>query len=156
MKRLTLIRGLPGAGKTSLATRLAGVEVFEADDFFLLEDGTYRYDPNLVSKAHSWCQSQANAHLKDGHSCAVSNTFSKRWEMEPYLRMADAHGARVVVIDLFDGGCTDDELAERTTHDVPKGRIAKMRKGWEHEWRVGETRSPWKRRHKEPRIRSDV
>tara|TARA_Y100000034_G_scaffold99818_1_gene122831 strand:- start:2886 stop:3155 length:270 start_codon:yes stop_codon:yes gene_type:complete len=74
----------------------------------------------------------------------VHNTFSTRWEMEPYLRMAG--GTTVVsVLDLFDGGCTDEELFKRNSHGVPLETITAMRARWEHDWKVGNPLPPWER-----------
>lgn len=129
-----LVRGLPGAGKSTLAQRL-GVPVVEADDFFMV-GGEYRFDPNFIMDAHASCQRRAESLLRDGVSVVVANTFSRRWEMEPYIRMARAYGVRLTVVDLFDGGKSDGVLAARCAHGVPVARIAEMRARWEHDWRT--------------------
>jgi hypothetical protein len=76
----------------------------------------------------------------------VANTFTQRWEMEPYLRMASQYGARIVVIDAFDGGMTDEELAVKNIHGVPVEGIRAMRNRWEADWRAGDPRPPWERK----------
>lgn len=54
MQTLTLIRGLPGAGKSTLASELVSREPntkhFEADMFFV-EDGMYRFDKSKLNGA---------------------------------------------------------------------------------------------------------
>lgn len=142
---LFLVRGLPGSSKSTTAARM-GVAVVSADDFFVGEDGVYRFNPKDLGAAHSMCQMSAKKALIDGESVAVANTFTQRWEMEPYLRMAAKFGARVVVTDCFDAGMTDEELAQTNVHGVPVDTIAAMRSRWEHDWRSGDTRAPWERK----------
>ncbi len=61
--KLTLVRGLPGAGKSTFA----GSEAIEADQYFcILSDtdvygyptGEYRFDPKQLKDAHAWCQNR--------------------------------------------------------------------------------------------------
>ena len=143
---LFLIRGLPGAGKTSLLMNYIDVAAFAADDYFTNEFGEYEFNPSLLPKAHARCQMSASEALKDGHDVAVHNTFTQRWEMQPYIEMAEENGARLTVIDLFDGGLTDEELEKRNTHGVPKDAIARMRARYEHDWKSENPRAPWERK----------
>ena len=94
--------------------------------------------------------------MEDGvsHFFAVTNTFTCRWELEPYLKMASKHGWQVVVIDLFDGGLTDEELAARGTHGVPAEGIRRMRERYEHCWRTGDPLHPMDRGRGAARRRS--
>ena len=113
---LYLIRGLPGAGKTTLAHRIAPL-VYSADDYF----GTgalYCYDATKIKEAHEWCQEKVRAAIKSGLDIAVANTFTRRWEMQPYF-------------DIIDTCFSDSELAARCIHGVPAAKIAEMRARWE-------------------------
>jgi hypothetical protein len=103
------------------------------DDFFLLT-GTYRFDASKLGQAHSWCQENTLRALKDPEclDVIVNNTFSMAWERKPYLRMAEDTKTRVCVIDLFDGGLSDGDLARRNIHGVPENVIRNMRQRWEH------------------------
>jgi predicted kinase len=144
---LTLIRGLSGTGKTNrawaLARERARPRLFSADDFFMVGD-EYRFDPTLIPQAHAACISGALAAL-DGHSVIVHNTFAQRWEMEPYLAAAAERNIPVTVIDLFDAGRTDAELAARNNHGVPEASIAAMRSRWEINWWEADRCPPWDR-----------
>ena len=123
---LYLIRGLPGSGKTTLAHRIAPM-VFSADDYFVEEDGVYRYRPDAIKDAHESCYMHTRDVLAAGHRhVAVANTFSRRWEMGPYRGLADA----VVEISI-ETLLTDAELAARCVHGVPVEKIAAMRARWE-------------------------
>ena len=142
---LYLIRGLPGSGKSDLADSL-GLPVYSADDFFYeLGKGTYAYDPSRIKEAHEACQNNTRLSLQVKEGAVVANTFAKRWELEPYINMAREFGVRLTIMDLFDGGLTDEQLAERNLHDVPAIKISQMRAGWEHCWREGDPRPPWER-----------
>ena len=172
---LFLIRGLPGSGKDTLAARLKGpglapssiVRIHSADDFFMSHNQnwtkhpfetvgprhrrratpptTYNFDPKKLPQAHKACQEDCDASLEDGYDVAICNTFSCRWELQPYLDLAKKHDATVIVMDLFDAGLTDEELAERNTHGVPVESIAAMRRRWESEWTMYSPLPPWER-----------
>ena len=147
MVTIYLIRGLPGSGKTALASKLRSYyDMVAADDYFLDDDGVYQFDPKALPKAHAWCLDIATKQTKGDRSAAVHNTFTQRWEMEPYIRLAEETGARLVVVSLFDGGLTDEALAERNSHGVPVEAIARMRERFEHDWKSGNPLPPWERR----------
>jgi len=59
--------------------------------------------------------------------------------------MGKRYGYRVAVVSVFDGGCTDEELAERNEHGVPLEGIVKMRERYEHDWKNGDPLPPWER-----------
>ena len=59
MKKLLLIIGIPGSGKSTLAKRIkaenpefATANIWEADMFFIDENGNYNWDPNYIKSAH--------------------------------------------------------------------------------------------------------
>ncbi len=144
-KTLLIVRGLPSSGKSSFATLVADTLV-SADDFpGLYEDG---FNPSLLPQAHAWCQRTIRESLitqPNRPIVAVANTFSQRWEMEPYLVIASELGARSYVVDLFDAGLSDAELEARNTHGVPLTGIQAMRGRWEHDWKIGNPVPPWLR-----------
>jgi len=146
---LYIVRGLPGSGKSTVASTF-GVEVAEADQFFINpETGFYDFDASKLSAAHDFCQAKAAKALEAGNSVAVANTFTQAWEMEPYLVMSEKFKARFVVVDVFDSGMTDQELADKNEHDVSDRIIHNMRLRWEHDWRKGDLRPPWERNTRE-------
>ena len=143
---LFAIRGLPGSGKSSLGLLLRDAATIAADDYFIdNDDGIYRFDPSKLSAAHADCLQRAQRILALGNDVAVCNTFSQRWELEPYITAAAAVypvPARLVVMDLYDGGLTDSELAARNLHGVPEAGINRMRLRWEHDWKAGNPNPP--------------
>lgn len=139
---LYIVRGLPGSGKSTLGATLAAGRCYSADDFFVGEDGVYRFDPTKLSEAHSACQENVARALGAGEVVAVANTFCERWELMPYFKIAK--GARLVVISLYDQGYNDVELARRNSHGVPAEAIRKMRQRYDHAL-TGDPRAPWER-----------
>ena len=75
-----------------------GPLVVSADDFFIDRSGHYVFLPNLLPKAHEWCQSSARKAMRAGRSpVVVDNTNLQAWEMQPYLRMARENGFKVLI-----------------------------------------------------------
>jgi predicted kinase len=142
---LYLIRGLPGSGKTTFANSLKVGAVCSADDYFM-RGNEYHFNPQKLPEAHSFCQMRARIACEKRVDCAVANTFSCRWEMEPYLSFASKVDIRVFVVDLFDSGLTDKQLAYRNTHGVPEAVIKVMRERWEHDWKQSNPLPPWERK----------
>ena len=149
-KVLFIIRGLPGSGKSTIGNCFQFPtgeipSVYSADDYFMV-DGEYKFDRFKLTEAHNLCQTRVFTTLRNGYSCAVANTFTERWEMEPYILAAKEYDCRVIVVDCFDGGMTDEELAAKNIHGVPVEGIKAMRSRWQHDWRAGDTRPPWERK----------
>ncbi|MER2497927.1 ATP-binding protein [Vibrio neptunius] len=123
--KLTIVRGLPGSGKSTLAKTL-GVNHYEADMYFVDDNGDYEFRPEHIAKAHDWCQYMARDSLLNGQSVVVSNTFVMRWEIAPYYQMAQRYGAEFEIIE-----CKDNY---GNIHGVTSVTIQQMKKRWQ-EWR---------------------
>lgn len=121
-KILYLIRGIPGSGKSTLAKQLAltnNMDHFEADMYFIDEDGKYNFDLNHLMNAHDWCFDQVNRRLLRGKSVIVSNTFTRWREMREYVETAMENGYDVKIIHcLGDFG---------SIHCVPEEAMKRMR-----------------------------
>ena len=139
-KYIIIIRGLSGSGKTTLAQQICGALDFEderrvavsADDFFIDDKGNYTFDQSKLSEAHDWCKSEVDVCAREGYDViVVHNTFTKRWEVSPYIEIAQKNGYRVQVINLYDNGLNDVQLAERSCHNIPITSISSQRERWE-------------------------
>ena len=121
---LLLIRGLPGSGKTTMAKKYAqaGYVHCEADQYFEV-DGEYRFDGSKLRAAHDDCLRRAIAAMDAGHSVVVANTFSRRWEMAPYLKAAKKRDINVRIIEATGNWAN--------VHGVPADAIERMRARWE-------------------------
>ena len=149
-----LVRGISGSGKSTLASIIYSahisalgnaVRMIAADDFFYDGDGFYNFKPELLPEAHKWCTDTARVCMSYRQDVIVHNTFCQRWEMEPYISLAEKYSYRLIVASTYDGGCTDEQLAERNTHGVPLSVIRQQRDRWEMDWKNANTTPPWER-----------
>lgn len=123
MKELFLLRGLPGAGKSTLAKSLGGIHL-EADSFFMV-NGEYKFRPEFIKDAHNFCQKDCERAMQsDLLKITVSNTFTQEKELEPYYQLAKKYGYKVfsLIVENRHG-----ESEDTNTHNVPKETIQKMR-----------------------------
>jgi predicted kinase len=129
MKTLYLLRGLPSAGKSSLAKTM-GVVNFEADMFFM-EGNEYKFDPTKLKQAHQWCQNQVEITMKLSDNVigdkriAVSNTFTQEWEMKPYYELAEKYDFMIfsIIVEKRHQGTNQ--------HNVPEDKLEIMKKRFE-------------------------
>ena len=121
MQKLYIIRGVPGSGKTTLAQQLAGSNYFEADQWMTSPDGTYKFDPSRLGYCHRMCQQAVAGALDSGAAVvAVSNTFVKRRDFLPYVRLAEDRGVEVEIV-ICDGRFGN-------VHGVPEATVERMRR----------------------------
>ena len=125
MKELILLRGLPGSGKSTLAKAIGGLH-FEADMYFVDENGNYNFDGSQIKDAHAWCQNKVRISMETGvEKIVVSNTFTQEWEMEHYRMLAHTNEYRVhsVIVENLHGG--------KNEHGVPEDKLDAMRTRFE-------------------------
>lgn len=126
MKELILIRGPSGSGKTFVAMRQMTLFVFEADHFFVTNTKDYDFRQDLLKEAHAYCLGQAaQAMFCEERKVVVSNTFTTKWEMQPYLDLANKLGYNLTVYRTA-GPWNAAELAKHNEHGVPERVIEKQ------------------------------
>ena len=126
IKELFLLRGLPGAGKSTLAKSIEAYHV-EADMFFVHGvTNEYKFDASKLGKAHEWCQSVVDVCMSDKlRKIAVSNTFTQEWEMQPYFDLAEKYGYRVYSL------ICENRHSGVNQHGVPEDKLVQMKNRFE-------------------------
>ena len=116
--QLILVRGLPGSGKTTLANDFGRLH-FEADTYHVTNEGDYLFKQENIKAAHQWCQEQTLKSLQQGFRVVVSNTFVKKWEIQPYLDMG------------FNTHIIEATGKFNNIHNVPQDVLERMKEEWE-------------------------
>jgi len=126
-KRLFVMQGLPGSGKSTYAKKLVkrGGYVLSADDFFVtLGRGTYKFDPARLSEAHGTCFRALVGSMDEGLTpLVVDNTNISAVEVAPYILAANAFGYEAEIVRIL---CPTQVCIERQTHGVPRERLLGM------------------------------
>ena len=129
MKTLILLRGLPGAGKSTIARLLVGDKDYchkEADMYFVDRDGNYNFDGSKLKLAHEWCREEVEFVMRYEHSTVVvSNTFTQEWEMEAYYELAKKYDYRVTALVV------ENRHNGKNVHGVPDEVLEKMAERFE-------------------------
>lgn len=117
-----LVRGLPGSGKSTFAKRLAqdngGILHLESDMYFM-KNGEYVFDSAKVPKNHEWCFNAFKDAVNAGMDVIVSNTFTQKWELNPYIEYAKYASQEVKLYR-----CSGEY---GNTHNVPQEVLKAMR-----------------------------
>jgi len=124
MAKLTLIRGIPGSGKTTLANTILLQDknpcvICEADDFFMFGN-SYKFNNTKLGDAHKWCQAKVAFFLFRGNDVIVSNTSINMKDINTYYKIANSYSAEFEIVNC-EGGY-------KNTHKVPEEVIESMTK----------------------------
>lgn len=106
---LTLVRGLPGAGKTTLAQTLVNEKILmgnskivhlESDQFMVDENGEYKFQIGKVKATNVECIAQTERYLRMGYDVVVSNAFVQYWELKPYYDIAASLNIKTLLVEV--------------------------------------------------------
>lgn len=98
---------------------------YEADMYFMDEQGNYNFDASKLNRAHNWCIDKTREGLEHGDIVIVSNTFTTKKELKPYFDMAKEIGIVPVVY-----------LAQNqfnNVHNVPADKLQVMRDRFQYD-----------------------
>ena len=131
MKKVYIMRGSSGSGKSTKARELAGStgKIHSTDDFFMV-DGEYKFDPGLLGRNHDLNFKAFKVSLALGvDPVVVDNTATRKWEYEKYQQVAEEAGYQVEIVSIPH---IDPKLAaQRNSHGVPEKAIRRMIARWE-------------------------
>lgn len=121
---LMIVRGLPGAGKSTFVKEYFGNRDtwmhVEADMYWYRNpEGKYDFDMENLHRAHRWCQTTVEAYLSQNRSVVVSNTFNRYRDIKPYLDYAKSLNCFVDLYSL--------QTQFTSIHDVPEDVMNRMR-----------------------------
>jgi len=149
MKRMIIIRGISGVGKTTMANAMKeawrklaeepkrDVTLCSADDFFTKSDGTYAYVPSQIGQAHQICMCSVIEAIAEDKDVIIHNTFSKRWELESYVKLGKLHKYNILILAIMPENEEQLQAAiRRSQHAVPEEIIRRMHSQFEHFERV--------------------
>ena len=135
MRKVIILRGLPGSGKSTIADLLTLPQLLVCmDDYWASPDrgvgpeGTYN-DTELQA-AIQWARNKFSLLVGDplAHTIVVDNTGTRLFEYAWFRNRAIENGLSVHIVHVE---ATIQECVERQIHGVPLGKVLDMRDRWE-------------------------
>lgn len=138
MKKVIIMRGLPGSGKSYHAKELFQEAVdsgktaiiCSADDYFMV-NGVYTFNSSELKNAHQTCRNLFLKHIEEGLTdlIIVDNTNTKTWEYLEYLGISIKHPE--YSLEIHQMMTPFDVCLSRQTHNVPTESLKKMQDRFE-------------------------
>lgn len=131
---LTIVRGLPGSGKSTYARKLAaetGAMLIEPDALFV-RGGVYRYAPWQYAEAQKWSfELVVDATNFGGADVVYADVLPKKEDVQSIISQYKyrCYNVQVTVIDM--PLLTVDESMARNRHNVRREDIERMAREWE-------------------------
>ena len=131
-KKLIILRGLPGFGKSYLTRAFPDADICSADDYFESTNG-YEFDKKLLGKAHDFCYNTCleRFHQEVG-TVVIDNTNSTLSEYKKYISAASMLDYISIVLEIkCINRITAEQIVKRSVHDIPLNIAMKMYDRWE-------------------------
>jgi predicted kinase len=121
---LVLLRGLPGSGKTTLASVLSENEkypVHSIDSYFINDKGEYNFEFDKNHLAYKSCENETRKSLeRRSEKVFVDHTFTIDWELEPYFKLASEFNYNLFIVTV------ENYHGSKNIHDIGMEQIEKM------------------------------
>lgn len=88
-----------------------------------MRDGQYMFDATKLGDAHKDCLWRVTDALDGGLDAIVSNTFTRQWEMQPYIDYC--------INRKYDYTIIKAEGRFQNVHNVPEEALQRMKERWE-------------------------
>ena len=123
-RRLILMRGPPGSGKSTYAKNMFPEAFICSADHWFIRNGTYEYVPEEIGEAHVRCQvSTLQCMAANTPLIIVDNTNTQHWQTMLYTALAAAFGYAAEAIWVK---TSLETCLSRNIHDVPDFVIEDM------------------------------
>jgi len=114
--KVIIMQGASGSGKSTYVKNNHLKALLCSADHFFIDDGEYKFDPELLGAAHKTCMYKfIQACQSEEQVIVVDNTNTTRVELAPYVSVATAFGAEGEIIRCE---APADVCASRSTHGV--------------------------------------
>jgi len=132
MRKVVIMRGLPGCGKTTTARNLLANQkgiICSADDFFVNDKGVYVFDQRYLKQAHKACKVKFWNSLDNYDLIIVDNTNTQHWEYAWYQEAATVANYEIEIMPMAFRSI--EEMTRDNKHGAPKDAIIRMKERWE-------------------------
>jgi tRNA uridine 5-carbamoylmethylation protein Kti12 len=134
VKTLIILRGLPGAGKTTIIKKLEKqysetATVCSADHFFYFGKEhipeNYHFQRDMLNKAHGSCRTNCSKAIQENKPLIIiDNTNIKLRDFKDYIELAYDGGYKIICHSIT--GMTAEDSFNSNVHNVPIETCAKM------------------------------
>ncbi len=135
---VVILRGVPGSGKSFLATNSieyrndpSQLAVCSADEYFI-KDGVYKFVPELIPDAHEYCLQKFLRLVSNSKFVIVDNTNSQLWEYQIYKYLCEILHICVHVLEI---PCPTNFIASkfrsRNVHNIDSTAVKNTMQRWE-------------------------
>lgn len=124
MPSLILLRGLPGAGKSTLVKVLSNNQwpIFSVDDYFtdpVSKEYHFEFSENHL--AYKACENNTENSMQSKiEKIFIDNTFTLEWEMEPYFKLAKHYHYEIHVVTV------ENRHHGKNIHGISEDQLKKM------------------------------
>jgi len=161
MIHITLMRGIPGSGKSTIARLLCqlNIDVMSTDDYWYLPgppgDGLYKFDIREITAAHIWNQKRVEDAIKRNAgnefylNLVVDNTNISSHAVAPYFDMAVKYNCAISIltVDTPLEECLRRNALRPKDRQVPESAIRKMHS------QMGEMSADWELQKAKARVK---
>lgn len=132
-RKLIIMRGLPGSGKSEKARRLVGNGIIHSTDEFFIENGEYMFDYDNVGRYHYFNFLSSARSMQDGISpIIIDNTNIVTSDCVDYVELGKAYGYEIIIVEPDTDWAFDiEELMKRNTHRVSRETMVEMLEKYE-------------------------